>query len=227
VVVGAILGLVAFLLAFTFNMAADWYDERRELVVDEANAVGTAYLRSALLPSEQREGMGGLFRDYVELRIATSRAQVTGEGLIERIERSEAIHRLLWARAMAASEAQPNVMTSLFIQSLNEVIDVHERRVQSEIRNAVPLSIWLGLFVVSAIGLAASGFQVGSTGGRRGGIAGAGLVLAFASALTLIADLDHPATGLLQTTQASLEDLLGEMDAVDVQEKDAADALAP
>lgn len=211
VILGSILGLVAFLLAFTFNMAANRYEERRDVVLEEANAIGTAYLRSALLPAEQQEGIHELFRDYVDLRLAAAQAKVSRENLEGLIERSEAIHAELWNRAVAAADTQPGVMTSLFIQALNDVIDIHAQRVQVGIRSTVPLSIWLGLVTVAGIGLLTAGYHVGTSGQGRN-FAGIGLVLAFASALTLIADLDHPVVGLLRTTQAAMEDLKETMD---------------
>src|SRR6201993_555017 len=112
--VGATLGLLAFILAFTFGLAASRFDNRRQVLLDEANAIGTTYLRAGMLP-EQREEIRILLRDYVGTRLEAVRAGKIAEG----IRRSENIQQQVWAKTEQVGEKNPNsIVIGLFIQSL-------------------------------------------------------------------------------------------------------------
>lgn len=202
--VGSILGLLAFLLAFTFGMAASRFDARRQTVLEEANAIGTTYLRTRLLPEPQRTETAKLLREYVDVRV---RGIQEGK-LAELITQSEALQELIWVQAVAASRNKEGVtvMTSLFIQSLNETIDVHAKRIQVGARNRVPLSIWGGLFSLAMLSMAAVGYHAGLSATRRSP-AMVGMVLAFAGVLFLIGDLDRGQEGFLRVSQQAMLDL--------------------
>ena len=200
--VGSILALLAFLLGFTFSLAAARYETRREAVLEEANAIGTTYLRARLLPGQHRTEVAKLLREYVAVRLS---AREDGN-LEEAIVRSEALHQQLWSHATAAAEEAPNPITALFVQSLNEVIDVHAKRVQAGLRSRIPMSIWCGLFGLAFVGMAAIGYQAGLSATRRSP-AMLLLVLAFAGVLFLIADLDRGQEGTLKASQAAMTDL--------------------
>ena len=136
--VGATLGLLAFMLAFTFGYAAERFDLRRQLLLDEANAIGTTYLRSAMLP-ERREEIRSLLRDYVDTRLDAVKSNKIAEG----IRRSEQLQDQLWAQTVILGERNPtSVVLGLFVTSLNEVIDLHAKRVTAGVRNRIPGAIW-------------------------------------------------------------------------------------
>jgi hypothetical protein len=137
--VASILGLLAFLLAFTFSLAASRFDARRQVVLAEANAIGTTYLRTRLLPEPHRTESARLLREYVDVRVRG----VAESTVLEAVSRSEELQESLWSEAVKASENKNSnpVMTGLFIQSLNETIDVHAKRVQVGARNRIPVSI--------------------------------------------------------------------------------------
>ena len=196
--VGSVLGLLAFMLAFTFSMAASRFDARRQVVLEEANAIGTAYLRARLLPEPQRAEVAKLLREYVDVRV-----RGVQEGKVaEAVARSEEMHEQLWSRATAAAEKNPgSIMTGLFIQSLNEVIDLHAKQVLIGVRSRIPISIWGGLFALAIGGMVSMGYQAGLSATRRSP-AMLLLVLAFAGVLFLIGDLDRPYEGLLDDLQA-------------------------
>jgi hypothetical protein len=201
--VGAVLGLLAFMLAFTFSMAATRFEARRQVVLEEANAVGTTYLRARLLPEPQRTEVAKLLREYVDVRVRAVQEGKVAEALV----RSEEVHEQLWSQAMTAAEKDPHsIMTGLFIQSLNEVIDLHSKRVLVGIRSRIPISIWGGLFALAIVGMASMGYQAGLSATRRSP-AMLLLVLAFAGVLFLITDLDRGHEGLLKVSQAALTDL--------------------
>lgn len=202
--VAAILGLLAFLLAFTFGLAANRFDTRREAVLDEANAIGTTYLRARLLPEPQRTEILRLLREYVDVRVTG----IQELRIPETVARSAELHEALWQQALEASRNPDSiaVMTSLFFQSLNDLIDLHGKRVQYGLRNRIPGSIWVVLFALALISMLAVGYQSGLSGTRRSP-AMSGLVLAFAGVMFLIADLDRGSEGFLTVSQQALIDL--------------------
>lgn len=205
--VGITLGLLAFTLAFTFAMAADRFDARRSAVLEEANAIGTTYLRALMLPAPAATEVRRLLRQYVDTRLeVTARPEMLAEGTA----RSEELQNRLWQQAVGAAAVQADsVMTGLFITSLNELIDVHAKRLTA-VRNRIPDVIWLFLFLTAVLGMASMGYHTGLTGSRRT-VAVIFLTLAFSGAMTLIADLDRPREGLLQVSQQPMLDLQASM----------------
>jgi hypothetical protein len=203
--VGATLGLLAFTLAFTFGMAATRYDARKQLVLDEANAIGTTYLRTRMLP-DRRDEISGLLRNYVDVRLeAVSSGTVTS--VTEGLRRSESLQEQMWAHAVALGENNPNsIVVGLFIQSLNEVIDLHSKRVTASLRNRIPGPIWTALFSIAALSFAAMGYQNGLAGTSRS-IVEIVVILTFSALIVLIADLDRPQQGALIVSQQALVDL--------------------
>jgi hypothetical protein len=207
--VASILGLLALVLGFTFSLAASRFEQRRQTVLEESNAIGTTYLRARLLPEPQRSEVARLLREYVDVRVRGVQEQQVEEA----IARSEEIHELLWQQAAAAAEQDSgSIMTGVFVQSLNETIDLHAKRILIGIRSRIPLVIWIGLFGLAMLGMAAVGYQCGLSGTRRSP-AMPGLVLAFAVVLSLIADLDRGREGFLQVSQQALIDLQRSMQA--------------
>ena len=200
--VGASLAMLAFLLAFFTGIAANRFDARRQLIVDEANAIGTTYLRAGYLEEPYRTEIRSLLREYVDVRLAAS----DREKLQSALSRSEQIHAELWTRAegVAKSNSQP-VMASIFIQSLNDVIDLHTKRVAAA-GARIPFTIWLGIFLVMGFAMLLVGFH-NSFYGRHQIIATLVLVMAFSAVILLIADLDHSTEGLLTVSQQPLIDL--------------------
>jgi hypothetical protein len=205
--VASILALFAFLLAFTFGMAANRFEARREAVLQEANAIGTTYLRARLLAEPQRSRSLDLLHEYVVVRVVCLR-----EGKMEELlRRSEELHGQLWEQAAKESERNSGPITALYVQSLNQMIDMHGVRVQAGIRSRIPASIWVGLFGLGLLAMTSVGYQSGLSATRRSP-AMIGLVLAFAGVLFLIADLDRSQEGFLMVSQQALIDLQKSME---------------
>lgn len=199
----ATLGLVAFMLAFTFGLAASRFELRRQTILDEANAIGTTYLRAAMLPEPERSESRRLLREYVDVRLAG----VTPEKVDEAAAESTRLHSRLWAQAVAAAEKDPrSIPTGLFIQSLNEVIDLHAKRVMVGLRNRIPVVIWLALYSMAILAMMALGYHEGLSSPRRSPAVLA-LVLTFSAVMLLIADLDRAHAGYLRVSQQALIDL--------------------
>ncbi|MGQ3683552.1 MAG: bestrophin-like domain [Candidatus Loosdrechtia sp.] len=206
--VAAELGLLAFLLAFTFGIAVSRFDVRREVLLDESNAIGTAYLRAVLLPEPHRAQVRQNLREYVVVRIAAT----PGESIDHAIRRSEELHRRLWAEAVAAAEKDPrSIPTGLFVQTLNEVIDLHAKRVTEGLWSRIPTTVWIVLFAVAVLSFAAMGYQSGLTGTRRPPVVFV-VALTFALVIWLVTDLDRPGQGLIRVSQQPMIDLRRSME---------------
>lgn len=206
--VAATLGLLAFMLAFTFGMAASRFEDRRQVVLSEANAIGTTYLRAAMLPEPMRTETRNLLREYVNVRLEATQPGKTNQA----ISKSEELQERLWSQAIAAAEKDRTNITGLFVQSLNEVIALHAKRIMAGLRSRVPGAIWIGLYSLAILAMGVMGYHDGQNSNRRslGVIA---LVFAFSAVLFLIADLDRPGQGLLQVSQQSMLDLRNSMSA--------------
>jgi hypothetical protein len=196
-IVAAELGLLAFLLAFSFGIVVSRFDVRRQMVLDEANAVGTTFLRAGMLPDAHVASIRHLLRSYADLRIAAT----TGAPIEDVLRRSEQIHEQLWHEAVvAAAQDTRSVPAGLFIESLNEMIDLHTARVMAALRNRMPLTVWIVLVAVGLLAFFSMGYQAGLT---KGGRSPASLVLALTlgAVVWLVADLDRPGEGFLRVSQ--------------------------
>lgn len=201
--VTGMLGLEAFMLAFTFGAAASHFDARRQALLDEANAIRTAYLRADLLPEPYRSESRNLLREYVDIRLEGVRS-----GKIEQaVARSEELHDQFWLQATASREKAPNPAFAIqFIQSVNEVISQHTRRVIAGFEFRIPNVVWVVLYAITSLAAASIGYHSGLTGRSRPIVAIA-LILAFSAVILLIEDLDRPLYGILEVSQRAMVDL--------------------
>jgi hypothetical protein len=190
------------MLAFTFGMAASRFDTRKQLVLDEANAIGTAYLRAAMLP-ERRDDIRTVLRSYVDVRLEAVRSGRVTEDILK----AEELQGQLWSAATAVGLQHPDsIVVGLFVQSLNEVIDLHAKRVTAGLRNRIPGTIWFALLTIATLSMAAMGYHAGLVGTTRS-LAIIVVAVAFSSVIALIADLDRPQEGSLTVSQQALVDV--------------------
>lgn len=202
---GAMLGLLALLLGFSFAMAQSRYDARRALVVKEANAIGTAYLRAQLLPKPEAQEVADALRRYVEARLERLSERVNEASLRAVLAESERLHAYLWERAVSASRKDPRPVVNLFITALNEVIDLHGARLAA-FRNHVPDAVFLLLYFVAAVAMGITGYASGLEGQRSFWPTLTTTVL-IAVVITTVMDLDRPRRGLITVSQQSMIDL--------------------
>jgi hypothetical protein len=200
--VGGTLGLLAFMLAFTFGLAGSRFEDRRQILLSEANAIGTTYLRAAMLPQPMRTEAQDLLREYVDVRLEA----VQPGKLDQAIAKSEELQNRLWSIAVAATEKDRTPITALFVVSLNEVIDLHATRMMAALRSRVPSVIWIVLYLLAVLAMVMMGYHSGLVRSRRS-IAVIALVIGFSLVLFLIADLDRPGQGVLRVSQQSMIDL--------------------
>ncbi len=199
--VSGILVTLAFVLAFTFSMAASRFDARKQIVLHESNAIATAYLRADLLASPYKSEVKRLLREYVDLRLQA--IDITKREMA--ITRSLEIHELLWSQITSVAEQYPSPLTALMIQSINQVIDIHEKRVTAALRERIPISIWLTLYAITAFAMMTMGSQSGLLKKRRL-MQVVPTVLAYSALITLVADLDRPVE--LSTIKVSQETMI-------------------
>lgn len=204
--VAASLSLLAFMLAIVFGVVESRFSELKHVVLDEANAISTTYLRADLLPTTDRAVVREQLRNYVNLRIEAVQSD-SDEHIKQAIRRSEQLHNELWSIAVEIAAQTPNPMTALFVQSLNDLIDLHEKRITLAIRYRLPKIIWLVLYGLAIIAMAMGGYDSGFAGGRR--IIGITMTaeVAFSVVLLMVVTLDRPHQHLSTTTQAAMLDL--------------------
>jgi hypothetical protein len=203
---GSLLGLLSLLLGFTFAMTVSRYDLRKQLLLEEANAIGTTYLRTQLLAEPYASEAASLLRRYVDLRVGLNKAGVNEtneQKLREASEQSEILHTQLWLVARnAASGDTRAVTTGLFIQSLNEVIDMHAKRLVA-LDNHVPEPVILLLWFVALFSLGLTGYSCGLAGWNHFFVLTM-LALLIAVVISLIMDIDRPRRGLIQVSQKGM-----------------------
>ena len=210
-VASAMLGLLAFILAFTFGFAANRFDSRMQLVRDEANAIRTTWTRADFLPNADRDETRMLLREYLRARIAAVR-QTSPETLQSVVATAEQIQRRLWDIALPnARKDLDSDIGALYIESLNEVSEIHASRVAVALELRTPAGIWLTLAGVTALAMATAGYSLGVAGSART-LAVPLMAVAFALVVALIGVLDRPISALVAVSQRPLENLMSSIE---------------
>ena len=161
-----------------------------------------------MLTEPERSHTVALLREYVDVRLAAVQENKLEAG----IARSGELQTQLWTQAMAVAEKDPrSIPVGLFIQSLNELIDLHSKRLLIGIRSRIPVIIWFVLMAVATLSFGTMGYQTGLAGVRRSP-AVLPLALIFATVLWMVFDLDRPQEGLLRVSQQPMIELRGMMD---------------
>ena len=194
--IGSMLGLLALLLAFSFAMAVDRYEERRHLVIQEANAIGTAYLRSQLLDQPHRARLSGLLVQYTDNRIALGSAG--RDEVVSRLAANDKLLTEIWAAVTAARDsAHAYGISTPILMTFNEVIDLDtERKVARLVRVPVPVLLLLYSFLNMTAGVL--GFVLE---GRRAWLGAFVLFVLLSLYVSIIADLNRPASGNIRESQ--------------------------
>ena len=202
----AALGLLALLTGFTFSMALTRFEARTAIIVDEANAIGTALLRANLLPQPQARETIRLLRDYTAQRTVHEGSNPGLAATDPFSTRAAATHDQLWRLVEAAVAADPRpVTTGLYIPALNEMIDLHSKRVAG-LRNGVPPVVFALLYMIAAVALGFTGYHAELNGvGQR--VANGVMATMLAAVILLVVDLDSARHGLMTISQQPLIDL--------------------
>lgn len=203
----SLLGILALLLGFTLSLALQRFDSRSDAVVDEANAIGTAYLRAQMLPESVREHSRNLLRDYTDQRVeAGSMAKLNEAAGAALTAKSARTQTELWDQARRSVTVDPNPATSgLFVQALNDVFDQFGKR-DASLNRHVPELVLMLLYATFLLAGATIGYSSGVASHRPSFVTYimAALILAV---VFLILDLDRPRRGLIQVSQEPMTSL--------------------
>ncbi len=209
VVVAGQMTLVAFVIAFVFGMAATRFDMKRANLLEETNSIGTTYLRTDLLTDPVKSELKKLLKEYVSVRV---NVYIHPETLEEGVKRSDEILDELWKKSSSYAMSQPSSeIVALYIQTLNETIDLHTKRVTVSITQKIPPAIWLTAYILAVISMFIIGFESGITNTKMS-IPGLLFALTFALVITLISDLDRSGEGMFKVNHKPMIDLQSKID---------------
>lgn len=218
-IMGAGLGLLAFMLAFTFSTAQSHFEMRVQSLAEEARIARNAYMQADLLSEPRRTQTKELLKEYVNLR--SDRPRLTdedvGKQVSDFIQSSEQILQQLWDLAthsdLYPTGEQANVEENdLFMGSVLALTDIHFARVHSAIMNRIPFTIWMTLYLMATLSMIIMGYQAGLTD-RRSPVATITLAVAFSAVMILITDLDRPIMSFFEINNQLLVDLNEYMEA--------------
>jgi hypothetical protein len=205
VVPSTILGFMSLLVGFTFSMAQSRFELRRQLVVGESNAIGTAYLRTDLLPHTEAVKSRVLLRAYVDNRLRYYELDRDSTELPSLEHEALKIHTQLWNCAMVGATGERTALMSLYAASINAVIDVYAVRLAA-LRHRVPESVFLTIVVAGFFGLLTLGYSQGMA--RRIGYLSGFIIAVFITiVLVQIMDIDRQRRGVIRISQESMTDL--------------------
>jgi hypothetical protein len=198
---GAVFALLGLLIAFTFSGAASRFDDRRHLVAEEANAIGTAWLRIDLLPTAAQPPLRQLFRQYLDSRLATYRNVSDVDATRAEMLRSQRLQQEIWTQAVNAargSGSQPAHV--LLLPALNAMIDITTTRSMATQMHP-PSIIYIMLGILTLAGAMLVGY--GMAGGRaRNWLHGISFAVVMAAAVYVILDIEYPRFGLIRVDAA-------------------------
>lgn len=202
--VAAMFGLLAFILAFTFGLAATRFDNKRTVVLEEANAIGTTYLRSQYLPKPYNESIPPKLKEYVVERLNA----VKTNDIDKLVQKSTAIREDLWKQTISmVNEGYTSDVYALYIESLNEIINLHSKRTFLIFGIRVPNILWIILFLLLVLSFGSMGYISGFRECRNIGVSLL-IIIAFSSVIYLIADLEKSQEGFIRVSQQPLKDVL-------------------
>jgi len=225
-IMGASLGLLAFMLAFSFSMAQNHFEERTRAYMLEVSAIDSAFRGADLLGKDAADDAKALLRHFTRLRLEISEAARNSDrqSLVEMIRESERIHDLLWSIAETAMEGTgARADSSLFAQAVLAMIDAHDARLQAALFNRISPIIWMTLVAMSVLSMVVMGYQAGLTG-TRSSLATWTLAITFSAVMTLVTDLDRPNMSLFRMNQDLMVELANRMSGGEIWDPTAHDA---
>lgn len=201
VIEGAVFALLGLLLAFSFGGATSRLDARRDLIVHEATAIGTAYLWLDIMPAQEQAAMRRSFREYIAARLEVYERASDLDTADKLIAKAGEVQQRIWKTAVAAGERDPTQNTTrLLLPAISEMIDVTTARTVA-LRTHLPSLIFTLLIAVALLSAFVGGYAMAERGQRS--VAHA-VILAAAVAVTIYAvlDLDDPRFGLIRLEAA-------------------------
>lgn len=202
-IITSVMGLLALLIGFTFSLSLDRFDTRRVGVLEEANAIGTTYLRTQMLEAPYRAQISGLLTDYTDNRLALAKER-PGPRLDALIAKNNQLITQLWTATVAAWPSMKGYdFSSSYLDTMNQMIDMDATR-QAARRAHVPAEVFLLLVIYQLVAAGVMGYVLV---GGRGRQSAAFLFLLFGLSLLLVIDLDRPVDGGITVSQQPMIDL--------------------
>jgi len=193
---GSIYGLMGLIVAFTFSGAAIRFDDRRDLVTEEVNAIGTAWMRLDLLDTESRQELREMFKEYLDSRITLFQVSKDKEEVERQLENSHEIQDRIWKRLVAAVDSHPSPpIAQSTLAPVNEMFDIGASRVLAT-RQHPPLEIFFMLGTLVLVSSLMAGFGMGESS-NQSLLHVIGFALITALTIYMILDLEYPRLGLI------------------------------
>jgi hypothetical protein len=199
--------LVAFLIGFAFSGAASRFIDRADLIVKEANALGTAYLRADTIAEPQRGELKAALKEYTADRV-TLLSQEGRDQIEPLLAKVSGLHERMWKSAIKATQDNAPLM-AVVLPPINEVIDLHSMHLAMA-RRHLPIPIMAVLLGTAAIGVGMIGFGNGRIG-RRFSVLDSVYGVVLAVALWMIIDLDYPGIGIIRVGNLPVVETLAAM----------------
>ena len=195
---GAMFALLGLLIAFTFSNGISRFDDRRELIVEEANNIGTAFLRIDLLPQEAQPEMRHLFRSYLDSRLAAYRHIPDLTAAKTELDRGNQLQQQIWSHAVNHCQDQPTHCTMLLLPALNSMIDITTTRTMMS-QFHPPMIVFILLIVFSLVASLLAGYEMAE--GSRSWVHIIGFSLVMAMTVYVILDVEYPRIGFIRIDQ--------------------------
>ena len=214
VIDGPIFALFGLLIAFTFSSALTRFDERRKLIVDEANDIGTAYLRLDLLPVADQEPLRNLFRNYIDSRIKTYELIPDMKAALGEYERTQILQTEIWNQATQSVAKSPTTLSGMqLLPALNSMIDITNTRT-AVLQFHPPVVIYGMLLVMALVSALLVGYQM-ATFEKRSWLHIVLFIISITLTCYVILDIEYPRMGLIR------------VDAVDGVLRDVREGIRP
>ena len=198
VIESAVFGLLALLVGFTFLGAAERFDHRRDLVVDEANKIGTAYLRLDMLGGAERASIQEAFRTYLDSRLDFYRNLTDETTAVQNLQETQALQLKIWQDVVAASKTNPDA-SRLILPALNEMIDITTTRTMA-MRMHPPMIIFVMLFGIALASALFAGHGMAKAR-KRNWLHIGGFAAVMAISIYVILDMEYPRQGLIRVDE--------------------------
>jgi len=211
-IMGASLGLLAFMLAFSFSMAQKHFELRTDAYLLEISAVDSAYRGTDLLESDYMIPAKELLKEFVALRREATNSMTDNdfESVVANIRKAELVHDHLWSIAESSMAQGDSVDASIFVNAILAMIQANDERLQATLFNRISPIIWITLLLMSLLSMIIMGYQAGLTG-THSRLATWTLAVTFSAVMMLVTDLDRPKMSLFKMNQQLMVELQNRM----------------
>jgi len=205
---GGGLGLLGFMLAFSFSISQGHFEYRTQAYLQEVSAISSTYMSANFLPEPQAEEARELLRDFVNGRVQIVQhiEDMQWDEIYQLIGRSEEIHEKLWGLGQLDGFQSRDSTARLFSESVMLMIDANEQRKQAALYNRISPIIWLMLTLIAFLAMLITGYQAGLTGSHSR-LATWSLAIIFAAVMAMVIDMDRPRMSLFEINDQQMLDL--------------------